>query len=92
MSTLKQIIHPSWLRAMHWLNAFAVIVLIMSGWRIYNATLFSDLDFPGGITLGQSLAGALQWHLIIMPTALHAQTLLALAYDGQVLPPSMAFR
>ena len=29
---------------------------------------------------------------IDMPTALHAQTLLTLTYDGQVLPPNMASR
>ena len=33
-------IHPAWLRLTHWLNAIAVVVLAMSGWRIYNASPF----------------------------------------------------
>ena len=36
MKPPKILIHPVWLRVMHWLNALAVIVLIMSGWQIYN--------------------------------------------------------
>jgi len=34
-------VHPAWLRATHWLNALAVVILAMSGWRIYNAAHFS---------------------------------------------------
>ena len=59
-------IHPGWLRLMHWLNAVAVIVLIMSGWQIYNATAFLGFAFPKAITLGGWLAGALQWHFAAM--------------------------
>ena len=50
-------IHPAWLRAMHWLNALAVVVLTMSGWRIYNATAFLGFVIPADITLGAGLAG-----------------------------------
>lgn len=56
------VIHPRWLRVTHWLNAVAVVVMIMSGWRIYNAAPFFDFTFPNGITLGGWLGGALQWH------------------------------
>lgn len=66
MSTRKQIIHPGWLRAMHWLNALAVVVMALSGWRIYNATAFLGFAIPKGITLGNGLAGALQWHFAAM--------------------------
>ena len=59
-------IHPGWLRAMHWLNALAVGVLLMSGWRIYNATAFLGFAIPKGITLGGWLGGALQWHFAAM--------------------------
>lgn len=60
------LIHPLWLRAGHWLNAIAVLVLIGSGWRIYNATAFLDFSFPASITLGGWLGGALQWHFAAM--------------------------
>ena len=55
-------IHPRWLRVAHWLNALAVVIMAMSGWRIYNASPFFDFTFPNGITLGGWLGGALQWH------------------------------
>ncbi|MEN4922426.1 cytochrome b/b6 domain-containing protein [Achromobacter spanius] len=55
-------IHPRWLRITHWLNALAVVVMVTSGWRIYNASPFFDFAFPDGITLGGWLGGALQWH------------------------------
>ncbi|HYG42022.1 MAG TPA: cytochrome b/b6 domain-containing protein, partial [Bordetella sp.] len=57
-----QAIHPRWLRATHWLNALAVLVMITSGWRIYNASPLFDFYFPSGATLGGWLGGALQWH------------------------------
>jgi thiosulfate reductase cytochrome b subunit len=59
-------IHPAWLRAMHWLNALAVVLLLMSGWRIYNATAFLGFSIPKGLTLGGWLGGALQWHFAAM--------------------------
>ncbi|MGA9658606.1 MAG: cytochrome b/b6 domain-containing protein [Asticcacaulis sp.] len=66
----KTSIHPLWLRLIHWCNAAAVIVLIMSGWRIYNANRFMHLYvpftnerlFPAKWTLGGWLGGAIQWH------------------------------
>jgi thiosulfate reductase cytochrome b subunit len=51
---------------MHWLNALAIVVLMMSGWRIYNATAFNGFAFPKDITLGGWLGGALQWHFAAM--------------------------
>ncbi|HYG44293.1 MAG TPA: cytochrome b/b6 domain-containing protein [Bordetella sp.] len=59
---IAQAIHPGWLRATHWLNALAVLVMITSGWRIYNASPLFDFYFPSGATLGGWLGGALQWH------------------------------
>jgi thiosulfate reductase cytochrome b subunit len=66
MNTSRQIIHPGWLRTMHWLNALAVVVLMMSGWRIYNATAFLGFAIPKDFTLGGWLGGALQWHFAAM--------------------------
>ena len=55
-------IHPGWLRVVHWVNVVAVLVMVTSGWRIYNASPFFTFSFPPGWTLGGWLGGALQWH------------------------------
>ena len=59
-------IHPIWLRATHWLNAIAVVIMAMSGWRIYNASPVFDFAIPNAITLGGWLGGAIQWHFAAM--------------------------
>jgi len=59
-------IHPSWVRICHWVNAIAVLVMVASGWRIYNASPLFDFVFPPSITLGGWLAGALLWHFAAM--------------------------
>ena len=70
----KVIVHPLTVRVTHWLNALAMVIMIMSGWRIYNADPIFPFKFPVEVTLGGSyegsvdihnedgLAGALQWH------------------------------
>jgi thiosulfate reductase cytochrome b subunit len=59
-------IHPRWLRVCHWMNAVAIVVMTLSGWRIYNASPLFTFTFPGEITLGGWLGGALQWHFAAM--------------------------
>ena len=62
------VIHPGWVRITHWINAVAVLVMIGSGWEIYNASplpLFK-FELPKSITLGGWLAGALAWHFAAM--------------------------
>jgi len=60
-------LHPLYVRIFHWLNAFAIVVMIMSGWQIYNASpLFEGLTFPPAFTLGGWLGGAIQFHLAAM--------------------------
>ena len=59
-------IHPVWMRTAHWLNVIAVVVMVTSGWRIYNASPLFDFRFPGEVTLGGWLGGALQWHFAAM--------------------------
>jgi thiosulfate reductase cytochrome b subunit len=59
-------IHPLMLRIFHWVNAFAVIAMILSGWKIYNASPLFGFEFPAGFTLGGWLAGALAWHFAAM--------------------------
>jgi thiosulfate reductase cytochrome b subunit len=62
----NDVIHPVWLRLTHWANALAVVVLVTSGWRIYDASPFFDFHIPPKITLGGWLGGALQWHFAAM--------------------------
>lgn len=62
----KSVIQPAWLRLTHWVNAIAVVLMAMSGWRIYNASPIYPLVFPAEITLGGWLAGALYWHFFAM--------------------------
>jgi thiosulfate reductase cytochrome b subunit len=59
-------IHPPWMRVTHWLNAIAVVIMVMSGWKIYNASPIFSFKFPGEITLGGWLGGAIQWHFAAM--------------------------
>ncbi|WP_457795678.1 cytochrome b/b6 domain-containing protein [Methylocystis sp. S23] len=62
----ERIIHPLFVRIAHWINAFAAIVLLISGMRIYNASPLYPFLFPPEITLGGWLAGALAWHFAAM--------------------------
>jgi thiosulfate reductase cytochrome b subunit len=60
-------LHPLWVRVTHWTNAVAMLVMIGSGWEIYDASpLFRFLSFPHGFALGNWLAGALLWHFAAM--------------------------
>ena len=59
-------IHPLVVRITHWINAFAILIMIVSGWRIYNADPLFPFRFPADLTLGGWLAGALQWHFAAM--------------------------
>lgn len=58
--------HPRLVRITHWINAVAMLVMIFSGWRIYNAAPLFDFTFPAAITLGNWLGGALLWHFAAM--------------------------
>ena len=59
-------IQPVWVRMVHWINAFAMILMIMSGWQIYNASPLFGFTFSRSITLGGWLGGALLWHFAAM--------------------------
>src|SRR5215471_14140875 len=61
-----KVIIPAWVRTMHWINALAMILMIMSGWQIYNASPLFNFKFSREITLGGWLAGALLWHFAAM--------------------------
>src|SRR5258707_6204957 len=60
------VIQPAWVRIAHWINAVAMILMIMSGWQIYNASPLFDFHFSSSITLGGWLGGALLWHFAAM--------------------------
>ena len=60
------IIHPLYVRITHWINAVAVMVMLASGWEIYNASPLFGFTFPRSLTLGGWLAGALLWHFAAM--------------------------
>ena len=70
------LVHPGIVRVTHWINALAVIIMIGSGWRIYNnVPIFSSIEFPLWATLGGDpdltyarnsdvgFSNALLWHL-----------------------------
>jgi thiosulfate reductase cytochrome b subunit len=59
-------IHPLWVRVTHWVNAVAIVMMIGSGWQIYNASPLFAFRFPSDITIGGWLAGALLWHFAAM--------------------------
>jgi thiosulfate reductase cytochrome b subunit len=65
-STKAKVIQPAWVRVLHWTNAFAMVLMIMSGWQIYNASPLFDFRFSSSITLGGWLAGGLLWHFAAM--------------------------
>jgi thiosulfate reductase cytochrome b subunit len=60
------LIHPAWVRATHWINALAMLMMIGSGWQIYDASPLFGFTFPHQIALGNWLAGALLWHFAAM--------------------------
>jgi len=72
-------IHPLVVRITHWVNVLAIVIMVTSGWRIYNSSPLFPFKFPSDITLGGWLAGALQWHFAGM-WLLAANGLVYLAY------------
>src|SRR5581483_6465479 len=66
LSPTRTVIHPGWVRVCHWVNALAMLVMIGSGWQIYNASPLFGFVFPRSIALGNWLAGALLWHFAAM--------------------------
>ena len=66
MTPVDNVVHPAWLRLTHWINVVAVVLMVMSGWRIFNASPIWDFRIPETITLGGWLGGALLWHFAAM--------------------------
>jgi thiosulfate reductase cytochrome b subunit len=60
-------VHPRLVRYWHWINVIAMLLMIGSGWRIYNASpIFPGFRFPNDLTLGGWLGGALLIHFAAM--------------------------
>jgi thiosulfate reductase cytochrome b subunit len=57
---------PLALRAAHWINAFAMACMLMSGWAIYNASPLFGFSFPAWATVGGWLGGSIAWHFAAM--------------------------
>jgi len=70
------LVQPGIVRVTHWINAAAILIMIGSGWRIYNnVPIFYWLEFPLWATLGGDpdltyarnsdvgFSNALLWHL-----------------------------
>jgi thiosulfate reductase cytochrome b subunit len=66
MAPSAPVIHPAWVRVTHWINALAMLMMIGSGWQIYDASPLFGFTFPPQIALGNWLAGALLWHFAAM--------------------------
>jgi len=60
-------LHPLPVRIMHWINAFAMIAMIMSGWGIYDDdVIIHGLHFSSALRLGSWAAPSLLWHFAAM--------------------------
>lgn len=66
LDSTETVIHPAWVRICHWINALAILMMIGSGWQIYDASPLFGFTFPRSIALGNWLGGALLWHFAAM--------------------------
>ncbi|WP_428487022.1 cytochrome b/b6 domain-containing protein [Rhodopila sp.] len=58
-----RLLHPLPVRIMHWINALAMIVMITSGWGIYDDyVVISRLHFSQVLRLGDGAQDSLLWH------------------------------
>jgi thiosulfate reductase cytochrome b subunit len=82
--------HALLLRIAHWTQALAIVIMLGSGWRIYNQVPILPFRFPVELTLGGSIkqtlthnndpgvANAIAWHLAGMWLLLFGFLLFAL--------------
>jgi thiosulfate reductase cytochrome b subunit len=62
----RVVVHPAIVRLTHWINAAAIVMMVMSGWQIYDASPLLPFTFPGWAVLGGWLGGGIAWHLAAM--------------------------
>jgi thiosulfate reductase cytochrome b subunit len=82
--------HSVAIRITHWLMALSIVIMIGSGWRIYNASPIFGFSFPEQFTLGGDVEAALALHNdpgVASAIAWHfaAMWLLAASYLGFML-------
>ncbi len=66
MKAEKIYFHPVVVRITHWVNFFALLIMVTSGLKIYNASpIFGDVTLPTLFTYG-GLAYARQYHFFAM--------------------------
>jgi thiosulfate reductase cytochrome b subunit len=54
--------HPLARRITHWVMALSILIMIGSGWRIYNASPILEFTFPDWATMGGDVEMALARH------------------------------
>jgi thiosulfate reductase cytochrome b subunit len=60
-------LHPLGVRIMHWINAVAMLIMITSGWGIYDDyVIFHGTHFSSSLRLGSWAAPSLLWHFAAM--------------------------
>ena len=60
-------LHPVPVRIMHWVNALAMLVMVGSGWGIYNDDIIiNGLHFSAKLRIGTWAAESLLWHFAFM--------------------------
>jgi len=62
----RVVVHSLIVRITHWINAFAMVCMVMSGWAIYNASPIFPFRFPVWATVGGWLGGSIAWHFAAM--------------------------
>jgi thiosulfate reductase cytochrome b subunit len=83
-------LHPLSRRILHWVMAISILIMVGSGWRIYNASPIFGFTFPEWATLGgdvqaelarhgdPGVATAIAWHFAAMWTLVIAYLLFML--------------
>jgi thiosulfate reductase cytochrome b subunit len=62
-NSLGRRLHPLAVRIMHWTNAVAMLIMILSGWGIYDDfVIIRGFHFAPWLRLGDWAAPSLQWH------------------------------
>lgn len=63
MDTVTPRLHPLGVRIMHWTNAVAMLIMITSGWGIYDDyVIFHGTHFAAALRLGSWAVPSLLWH------------------------------
>src|ERR1041384_1953932 len=89
-SDTQPLIHPLYVRITHWINALAMLVMIGSGWQIYNASPLFPFTFPtsalgGWLAGGPLLPFAAMW-VVLVNGSVYFTVAVATGHFGKLLP------